>query len=164
MRAFFSSSGPIQLNLVRRKHTHRRKNPAISPEQLAQASVAVQGLPAMEYLLFDEAIAKVRRCRWQQTSVPYPTGTAANLEANAGQLEPLVGRFGKRCVSPELEKSHPGYFCHQRGKSCSSSLITFAGNDDRNWGRAWASRRIAVSNPRRGNIASGQIASRQRFR
>lgn len=116
---------PDPLNLVERKLATRiaGKNPDISPEQLAQASVAVQGLSAMEYLLFDEAIAKVRRYAGHKHLCRILTATAANLEANAGQLNRLWADFGKRYVSPELEKSHPGYFVTNVEKLF-SSLIT----------------------------------------
>jgi predicted lipoprotein len=51
---------PDPINLVSRKFKSRLsgRNKAISAEELASASIAIQGLSAIEYLLFDESIGQ----------------------------------------------------------------------------------------------------------
>ncbi|MCP5206542.1 MAG: imelysin family protein [Hahellaceae bacterium] len=78
---------PDPINLVQRKFISRLSgaNKDNSPNQLAQASTAIQGLSAIEFLLFDPSISLSD----YQSKTHFCTilvGTAANLATNASLL------------------------------------------------------------------------------
>lgn len=79
---------PDPLNYVHRKFKSRLKgyNEAISKDDLAAASIAIQGLSAMEYLLFDEVTQADRFYSSSSVSCKVLKNTAYNLMIEGQKL------------------------------------------------------------------------------
>ncbi len=79
---------PDPLNYVHRKFKSRLsgKNPAISVDDLKGTSVAIQGLSALEYLLFDPQVADVESYKVSPHKCKILTGTANNLALEGSLL------------------------------------------------------------------------------
>ena len=116
---------PDPLNLVQRKFASRiaGKNLAISAEELEKAGVGMQGLSALEYLLFDEALATPEKYAAQKPLCPLLKATAHNLASNAQQLAQLwQDDFGPTFYNLDVEKVHAGYFKRNVGIVLSSMI------------------------------------------
>lgn len=104
---------PDPLNLVERKFASRLsgQDPKIDAAGLSNGSPAIQGISALEYLLFDPALDSL------DTYAPHPhrcrilAGTAQNLSAHATTLNDLWNtREVDTFTNSTLEKEHPGHF------------------------------------------------------
>jgi hypothetical protein len=103
---------PDPINLVQRKFNSRLSgaNNDNSPDQLAQASMAIQGLSALEFLLFDPGISLAD----YQTKTHFCTilqGTAANLATNATLLNSAWQQeYPQRWLDIKKAAISPDYF------------------------------------------------------
>ncbi len=103
---------PDPINLVQRKFNSRLSgaNNDNSPDQLAQASMAIQGLSALEFLLFDPGISLAD----YQTKTHFCTilqGTAANLATNATLLNSAWQQeYPQRWLDIKKAATSPDYF------------------------------------------------------
>ncbi len=79
---------PDPINLVQRKFKSRvsGRNKATDSESLSKASVAIQGLSALEYLIFDESIHIKDLYRENEQLCALLQNTAKNLAEQAGVL------------------------------------------------------------------------------
>lgn len=103
---------PDPINLVERKFRFRinGQNPAVHADDLAAASVAIQGFSALEYLLFDPAVGSLAHYRNQPPLCPVLVGTLSNLGRSARDLNAAwQHEYPKRLLDPQREQSHPGF-------------------------------------------------------
>lgn len=103
---------PDPINLVERKFKSRilGQNPQIRAEDLASASVAIQGFSALEYLLFDPAVGSLPQYRQRPTLCPLLLGTLSNLARSTHQLNTAwQNDYPKRLLDPQREQSRPGF-------------------------------------------------------
>lgn len=103
---------PDPINLVERKFKSRimGQNPAIRAEDLASASVAIQGFSALEYLLFDPTVGSLSQYRKRSPLCPLLLGTLSNLAGNTQQLnQAWQNHYPKRLLDPQRENARPGF-------------------------------------------------------
>ena len=129
---------PDQINLVHRKFKSRIKgyNKAILAEDLAAASVAIQGLSAIEYLLFDK-IVTLEAYQTKPHLCSVLIATAKNLLSNATKLTASwIGEYPQRWfkfadaisqTSQTSQTSQPGYLLRQV-ESVFSGLVMALGS------------------------------------
>lgn len=107
---------PDPMNLVARKLKSRVKgrNKKISPEHMAKASVAIQGLSALEYLLFDEQLLEedsFNEYKEKSHLCALAQSTVSNLLVNANRLtRDWFGQFKERWLNQEVLAGNPNYF------------------------------------------------------
>ncbi len=103
---------PDPLNYVHRKFQSRLSgsNPAISREELSEASVAIQGLSALEYLLFEAFQYDYEYYLEELHLCKILTGTARNLAEEAKKLLVLwQGNYQTNWLNPTKDTSDKGF-------------------------------------------------------
>jgi len=104
---------PDPINLVHRKFKSRIKgvNKDIGAEVLVGASVAIQGLSAMEYLLFDQQVDMASNYLTKPHFCKILQATALNLTNYSQTLNAAwQGEYPTRWLDQAREKAAPGYF------------------------------------------------------
>ena len=117
---------PDTINLVHRKFKARVNgdNPAIDSQSLAEASVAIQGLSAMEYLLYDPKPGNLDYYKSQSHMCPMLQGTSTNLRNNAEKLDSAWHKeFPTRWLSLTFLEEKPDYFHFQVEKVFSGMVM-----------------------------------------
>jgi len=120
---------PDQINLVHRKFKSRiqGRNQAILAKDLAQASVAIQGLSALEYLLFDEA-GTLAAYQSKPHLCTILIATSENLHANAAVLTASwVNDYPQRWFNLATQSSKSDYLKRQV-ETVFSGLVMALGN------------------------------------
>lgn len=117
---------PDTINLVHRKFKARINgdNPAIESDALAEASVAIQGLSALEYLLYDPKPGTLTNYQNQTHMCPLLKGTSTNLVTNAKILNRAWQKeFPVRWLSMDYLAAKPDYFHFQLEKVFSGIVM-----------------------------------------
>lgn len=117
---------PDPINLVQRKFRSRLGGSvdAIDPESLAQASVAIQGLSALEYLLFDETIGNLQSYQAHDHRCGILTATTHNLKHNAARLhQAWQTDYPRRWLALQHLATKPDYFHFQVEKLFSGLVM-----------------------------------------